>query len=131
MKYTGSIDVSRLKHPPENNEFSVAKYFANLGKEIVFIPPSAIPNQHRPDIVMDGMEWEIKCPEGGSKRTIENNMRMALLQSNNVIFDLRHMRLSESIGISKLEKEFKLNSKLKKLYIIRKNGSLISLVSKN
>ncbi len=45
--------------------------------------------------------------------------------------NLPHMRLSESIGISKLEKEFKLNSKLKKLYIIRKNGSLISLVSKN
>ena len=41
---------------------------AELGKDIVFIPP------HRPDIFMDGVEWEIKCPEGNSKRTIENNM---------------------------------------------------------
>ena len=68
---------------------------AELGKDIVFIPPSAIPGQHRPDIFMDGVEWEIKCPEGNSKRTIENNMRKALLQPRNVIFDLRHIQLSE------------------------------------
>lgn len=96
---------------------------AELGKDIVFIPPSAIPGQHRPDIFMDGVEWEIKCPEGNSKRTIENNMRKALLQSRNVIFDLRHIQLSE--------KEYRINSQLRKLYIIRKNGDLIVHLSKH
>ena len=128
---TGRIDISQLNTPPDKSEFAVAKYFAELGKDIVFIPPSAIPGQHRPDILMDGVEWEIKCPEGNSKRTIENNMRKALLQSRNVIFDLRHIQLSEKEGLSKLEKEYRINSQLRKLYIIRKNGDLIVHLSKH
>ena len=122
----GNIDVSNLNAPPEKAEFETAKYLAEQGKNVVFIRPSSIPGQHSPDILMDGVDWEIKCPEGDSKRTIENNMRKALLQSHNVIFDLRHIRYPESKSIPKLEKEFKLNSNLRKLYIIKKNGELLT-----
>lgn len=127
----GKIDLSALYAKPEQSELETAKYFADLGKDIRFIRPSMTPNQHTPDIVMDGVEWEIKCPVGNSKRTIENNIRKALLQSHNVIFDLRNLKLLESVGISKLEKEYKINSQLKRLYIIRKNGELLSYLSKN
>ena len=126
MSKIGTIDISQLNSPPEKAEFDTAKYFAALGKDIVFIHPSAIPNQHFPDIKMDGIEWEIKCPLGESKRTIENNMRKAVKQSQNIIFDLRHTRLSEDKSIPKLEQEFRLNPKLKKLYIIKKDWSLLS-----
>lgn len=127
----GTIDISALYSKPEKSELETAKYFAGLGKDIRFIRPSMTPNQHTPDIVMDGVEWEIKCPEGNSKRTIENNMRKALLQSHNVIFDLRNLKLPENVGISKLEKEYRINSQLKRLYIIRKNGELLSYLNKN
>ena len=122
----GKIDISELNTPPEQSEFEAAKYFAALGKDITFIRPSSIPNQHRPDILMDGVEWEIKCPVGDSKRTIENNMRKAIKQSHNIIFDLRHMRQSEKKSIAKLDKEFKINSQLRKLYVIKKDGTLLS-----
>lgn len=122
----GYIDISDLNTPPEQAEFETAKYFAELGKDVSFIKPSSIPNQHRPDIVMDGAEWEIKCPEGNSKRTIENNMRKALQQAHNVIFDLRHMKYPESKSISKLEKEFAINTRLRRLYIIKKSGELLT-----
>ena len=127
---TGKIDISNLKTPPEKLEFEAAKYFANLGKDIQFICPSAIPNQHRPDIIMDGIEWEIKSPLGSSKRTIENNMRKAIKQSCNIIFDLRRIKLSEAQAINQLKKEFNHLSKLRKLYIITKSGELITLVKK-
>ncbi len=68
MNTIGTIDISQLNSPPEKTEFETAKYFANLGKNIVFIHPSAIPEQHTPDIIMDGVEWEIKCPIGESKK---------------------------------------------------------------
>ena len=64
--------------PPEKHEFDTAKYFANLEKDIYFLKPSDIPETHTPDIIMDGQEWEIKCPQGSSKRTIEQNFRQAL-----------------------------------------------------
>ena len=67
----GSIDVSQLNRPPEPHEFDTAKFFADMGKDIAFLKPAAIPNVHTPDILMDGVEWEIKCPEGNGKRTIE------------------------------------------------------------
>lgn len=131
MNNDGVIDISRLNNPPDKAEFEVAKFFARQGKDVVFIPPSAIPNQHRPDILMDGVEWEIKCPVGSSKRTIENNLRKALTQSHNVIFDLRHMKLSEKEGTAKLNKEYQNNPQLRKLYIIRKDGTVIYYNSKH
>ena len=125
MNKIGTIDISRLKTPPEKSEFETAKYLAEKGKNIVFIRPSSIPNQHRPDILMDGLEWEIKCPKGKSRRTIENNKRKAIMQSHNIIFDLRHIKLSEDKSIAKLEHEFKINTRLKKIYIIKKDWTLL------
>ena len=121
----GRIDVSELISPPEPLEFETAKYFASLGKNVVFILPSHIPNQYSPDIRMDGVEWEIKCPIGKSKRTLENNMRKALKQSQNIIFDLRHLKLSEKSSITQLENEFNNRKRIKKLLIIKKDGELL------
>lgn len=53
MNTIGTIDISQLNSPPGKAEFETAKYFANLGKNIAFIHPSAIPKQHTPDIIMD------------------------------------------------------------------------------
>ena len=122
---TGRIDISQLNTPPDKSEFAVAKYFAELGKDIMFISPSAIPGQHRPDILMDGVEWEIKCPEGSSKRTIENAIRTAVRQSKSIIIDLLRIQLSDSSSVSNLEKEFNGRKYIKRIYVIRKNGSLL------
>ena len=80
---------------------------------------------------MDGIEWEIKCPTGKSKRTIENNMRKAITQSCFIIFDLRNMKLPEKQCISQLERQFHTRDKLRKLLIIKKNGELIELEKRN
>ena len=47
-----------------------AKFFADKGKNITFICPSSIPEVYRPDILMDGKEWEIKSPIGKGKKTM-------------------------------------------------------------
>ena len=127
---TGKIDISKLNNPPESSEFEVAKFFANLGKDIEFIPPSSIPNQHRPDILMDGVEWEIKCPEGSSDRTIENNIRKAEKQSHNVIIDLRRIKLSEKKCISQIEKNYNTKPGIRRILVITKGLELIEYSSK-
>ena len=125
MASKGRIDVSALNTPPEKHEFEVAKYFAELGKNVVFLKPSDIPKTHTPDIKMEGVEWEMKCPVGNGKRTIEYNFRKAVQQSKYIIFDLRHVKIPEKQCISQLEKEFYSRNYLKKLYVIRKNGELL------
>ncbi len=122
---SGRIDITNLSAPPETAELMTARYFAALGKDVSFIRPSSIPHQHSADILMDGLEWEIKCPEGKSKRTIENNIRKAMLQSHNIIFDLRHLKSNELQCITQLEQQFNRRNQIKKLYIIKKNGELL------
>lgn len=47
------------------------------------------------DVKFMGKEWEIKAPKGNSARTIENNMRLALKQSKNLVVDLQRIQRSE------------------------------------
>lgn len=123
----GNIDVSNLDYPPEKHEFETAKFFADMGKDIVFLKPSTIKGEHTPDILMDGFEWEIKSPQGNSKRTIENNFRNAVVQSRYIIFDLRGIKLHDNQCVTKLKKEFRARRYLKKLLIIKKDGTLIEI----
>ena len=123
----GKIDISYLDYPPEKHEFETAKYFADMGKDIVFHRPSEIKGEHTPDISMDGFEWEIKSPQGSSKRTIENNFRNAVVQSRYIIFDLRRIKLHDNQCVAKLEKEYKARRYLKKLLIIKKDGTLVEI----
>ena len=120
----GKIDISALDIPPEKHEFATAKYFAERGKDIKFLKPSRIPNTHTPDIIMDGVEWEMKCPIGSGKRTIEENFRKAVQQSKYIIFDLRQIKLPEKQCITQLEREFDARRYLRKLLVIGKNGKL-------
>ena len=123
----GIIDISKLNTPPEKHEFETAKYFAEKGKDIVFIRPSGMPDVHTPDIMMDGVEWEIKCPEGKSKRTIEENFRKAVKQSRYIIFDLRWIKVEENQCLSQLQKEYDFRHYLKRLLVIRKNSELTEI----
>ena len=116
----GTIDISQLNNPPDKDEFSTAKYFAAQGKDIIFIRPSNIKGNFRPDFTMDGNEWEVKNPVGKGKSTIGRNLRHAIEQSDNIIFDLRHYRGNEVDCIAKLKKEFRLRHNIRKLLIIRR-----------
>jgi hypothetical protein len=121
----GRIDISALKIPPSENEFLTAKFLSSLGKDVVFIAPDRTPTSKTPDILMDGVGWEIKSPRGNSLRTIENNFRNAVKQSFYLIFDLRHTHLKDQDCLKKLQKEFSLRKKLKNYWLLlNQNGSL-------
>ena len=124
---TGTIDISQLNNPPDKDELATAKYFAAQGKDIVFIRPSNIKGNFRPDFTMDGNEWEVKNPVGNGKSTINRNLHHAIEQSDHIIFDLRHYRGNEDDCIAKLQKEFRLRHNIRELLIIRRNGEMIVL----
>ena len=124
---SGIIDISKLNTPPEKHELETAKYFAKRGHDVVFLNPCNIPGAHTPDILMDGVEWEIKAPIGKSKRTIEQNFRHAVMQSHYIIFDLRRIRVPESQCLTQLTHRFNTKTYVKRLLIIKKNAELIDL----
>ncbi|MBQ8151859.1 MAG: hypothetical protein IJ070_03735 [Firmicutes bacterium] len=123
---TGKIDTSGLRSLPEKHEYDTARYFADRGHDVTFIPPNNSPKMHTPDFAMDGLDWEVKCPQGKSKRTIENNFRHAMLQSENIIFDLRRSNLSEDKSVAELEHRFAQKRNVKRLLVIKRNGALLT-----
>lgn len=127
----GRIYISKLKIPPEKHELETARFFAERGHDIEFIPPNYSPEVHTPDIIMDGVAWEIKCPKGKSKRTIENNFRKAAKQSRNIIIDLRRINLKENICITQIRRELQGRPYIKRLLIIKRNEELIDVTRKD
>jgi hypothetical protein len=102
--------------------FLVTKY----NKPIRFLADRNIEGVKTPDIEMLNLRWEIKHPEGKSHKTIENLLRKALKQSNNIIFDLIKLRINvEEKFIHELEKQFTLAKKIKRLKIITRSREII------
>lgn len=124
----GKIDISQLKTLPERHELETADYLANLGYDIEFIAPRNSPNVHTPDIFKDGVSWEIKCPKGKSKRTIENNFRKAKQQAENIIFDLRRINIPEEKCMLELKRRFAQKRDVKRLLIIKKSGEILKFL---
>lgn len=125
MSKKGNIDMSALFICPEEHELMTAKYFADIGKDVVFIRPSNLPEVYRPDIIMDGIEWEIKSPIGSVRKSIIRNFQKASKQSKYIIFDLRRIGLDEKQCISILEKEFTARKLVRKLFVICKDETLL------
>lgn len=91
-----------------------------MKRDVTFLLPSRRMHDKTPDIEMDGLQWEIKSPFGKSSRTIENNLRLALLQSPYIILDLRRMdgRKPTAKLLKETERQFKLAKSIKRLIVI-------------
>lgn len=123
----GKIDISALNVPPEKHEYETAKYFANRGFSVRFIGPHYIEGLHNPDFEMGGLIWETKSPIKYSKSSFENNLKTAIKQSENIIYDLRRLeKKDECIYLKELEKRCT-TRKIKTLLIITRDGQTLTL----
>lgn len=94
------------------------------GEDVEFLPVSHI---HTADIKFRNKEWEIKSPKGNSNRTIENNMRLALKQSKNIIIDLSRIKIDEKKAIKEIKRQTLLIKQVKKVIIITKTQKIIEI----
>ena len=109
----------------EAHELATVVFFTELGHDVELIPRSNIEGLHLPDIIMDGLKWEIKAPKGEGKWVIKNTIQRAQHQSENVIVDLRRVKIPQEKCVNALEREFKHSKRLKRLIIITKSRHLL------
>lgn len=112
---------------PEPHEILTAEAFISLGRDVEFIVPSRIKGSRSPDVIIDGIAWEMKSPLGKSKKTVANALRRAVKQSNNVIVDGRRMRLSDEVIQMELVRNIHLVRTMRRLVFIAKTGEVIVL----
>lgn len=74
------------------HEYETAKALAMAGMTVEFIRRSEEYRTTSADVIANGLIWKIKAPESDKAKVIEKNLRRALHQSKNVIFDARRMK---------------------------------------
>lgn len=79
----------------KDHEYRTVKLFLEKGYGVELIPPSIIKGLQMPDIMIQGVPWEMKSPEGKGKRTIKNTVQNASHQSVNIIIDLRRCPIDD------------------------------------
>ncbi len=109
----------------QDHEYATVKLLLEQGYDIELIPPSQIKYLRMPDIIMEGVPWEIKAPEGKSKYTAQNIIQNAAGQSRNVIIDLRRCKLNEVQALRDFEREYNKSKHMKRMKIVRKNGEIL------
>lgn len=79
-----------------------------------------------PDVKIKGIEWELKSPQGNGVKTIENILKKAAKQSNNIILDFSRIKMKGNQALSRTRYYLHNNKHgIKRLIIITKNHKVI------
>lgn len=96
-----------------------------------FLAPRRVRGSKNPDILVDGVVWEIKTIERLGRNTIEHAGRKGLKQASNLIFDLRRLNVVlERKAIARLRKNFEMVKDWRGLVVIVRPGGKCLLFRK-
>lgn len=116
-----------MKPYPDRYEEEVARILARkFQSDILFVPPTN--SLHTPDLqlVKTGEYWEIKNIRGNGKNTIEDNLKKAARQSNNVVISLLRTKMTPSQAAARIR--FFLSrphNNIKQVLLVTKAGKTI------
>ena len=113
---------------PEPHEIEIAWILARHHKTIVeFLQPIGGYKIKTPDIVMNGLSWEIKSPTGSSRKSTIEYQFKGLKQSRNLIIDGRRTKLDDEFILKQISSEIARHSRIGKILFITKSGKVIVL----
>ena len=123
MKKKGKITPNGVVLKTHEN--ATAVFLTEQGFDVELIPTSNIEGVHTPDIIMNGLKWEMKAPLDEGNQLMENTIQRALKQSQNIIVDLRHTKRHQIKCLRELEKQFLSKKGIERLKIITKSGKTL------
>ena len=109
----------------EKHEYDTILLFTEMGLDVELIPRSNQKGIRTPDIVMEGLKWEIKSPTGKGRWLLENTLQKASRQSSNVIIDLNRIKIHQIKCLQELEKQFHKSKGVKHLKVITKAKKVV------
>ena len=129
MKNSGNITI------PANcdvwpHELRTARALAADGRSVTFVRRIGGNRVRTPDIQMDGVLWEMKCPETGNVRSLQRVLRRAATQSPNVIIDSSRMRGTSDADVEhELRRLLPFVGRVRRLLFVSKSRQIIDLTS--
>jgi Contact-dependent growth inhibition CdiA C-terminal domain len=114
----------------EPHEALAADALALNGFDVMFLRPLNTYKTKTPDILMRGLEWELKSPTSSEKTTIPNIIHKATKQSSHLVVDTFRTNLSDIVVIAQLKACILKHRSIKKLIVITKSREIIELKGK-
>ena len=110
---------------PWNHELHVAEILARNGHYVEFLPEGLLPCA---DILLDGVEFEIKSPERFTPNTLEHTIKDALKQSPNIIIDMsRIKKVSSAKMLNFLLNQVRKSKQIKCMLLITRQEEIIDV----
>lgn len=112
---------------PWPHELRIANILAMAGHNIEFLPESNISTA---DVLLDGVEYEMKSPFTNKPDKLERNIKRGLKQSKNIIFDSSRIKNMRDDNLRRfLIKKAKEQKQIGELIFITKRGQIIDIES--
>ncbi len=109
------------------HEYHTIRVLLEKGHNVELMVPSMIKYQKMPDVLMDGVLWEIKAPEGAGKNTIKHNFQSAVKQCENVLIDLFRCGIDEISSLKELAACYNSSKRIRRLRVITKSETIIDI----
>lgn len=124
-KKLAGIYIAPNRRRPWEHELHVAEILARNGHYVEFLSEGLLPCA---DILLDGMEYEIKSPEHFTPNTLEHTIKDALKQSSNLIIDMSRMKKIKEIQMRNfLIHQVRSRKQIKKLLLITKREEIVDI----
>ena len=125
-KQRGKIIIPAGRNPWPH-ELRIANILAMAGHNIEFLPESNISTA---DILLDGVEYEMKSPFTNKPDKLERNIKRGLKQSKNIIFDSSRIKDMRDYNLRRfLVRKAKEQKQIGELIFITKRGKIIDVKS--
>ena len=110
------------------HELATERRLAETGRDVEFPSKTIGPRVTSPDIIMNGIAWEMKSPESRKLAALERNLRKSKRQSPNVIIDAARMKgISDADVEDELRRLRPLVRSVKRLLLVKKSGEVVDI----
>jgi hypothetical protein len=128
--YSGQVIIpAGHPNPPEPHEIEVAWILArHFNTTVEFLIPADDYKRKTADIVLLGVEWEIKSPTGKSRNTVGYQFRRASKQSKYIVFDGRRTPISDTAIQDRIRFEMAKRISIKRVLFVAKSSEILEAV---
>ena len=107
---------------------ATARAFADAGYDVEFVRRIMGKRVTSPDMVVDGVVWEVKSPTSGNLRVVQKHIRAALHQSRDVVFDSRRMTGHSDEVIEREVRKWTANlTYVRRMIYINRRGEVVKI----
>ena len=105
-----------------------ARAIADAGYDVEFSRRTWGERVTSPDVVINGVMWEMKSPLASDRKAIERNLRKACKQSSSVIFDSQRMKGASDAEVERELRNLRRRIKgIRRLWFVTRNRVLVDI----